>query len=64
MNHRIGKITLRDAEGRVLGTVERKDEAKYEYQVRRTRGFAGSYNDAVGMVRKISALLDKRCDAA
>ena len=64
MNQRIGKVPLRDANGRTLGTVERHDDRKYEYSVRRTRGFAGSYNDAVSMVRKISAILDKRCDAA
>lgn len=64
MNQTIGKVTLRDSSGRALGTVERKDDQKYEYSVRRTRGFAGSYNDAVGMVRKLSKLLDKRCDAA
>jgi len=64
MNQIIGKITLRDSTGRALGTVEKLEEQKFEYKVRRTRGFAGSYNDAVGMVRKLSNLLDKRCDAA
>ena len=64
MNQSINKITIRDAHGRVLGTVHPLEGGKYEYCVRRTRGFAADYADALEMVRKLSRLLDKRCDAA
>lgn len=64
MKQSIGKITVRAADGRVLGTIEQLDVHQYEYKVRRTRGYAGSYKDALTMVKKLSDVLDKRCKAA
>lgn len=64
MNQTIRKIRVIDAEGRVLGTIERHAEDKHEYRVRRTRGFAGSYAEALKVLQKLSAVLDKRCGPA
>ena len=55
----IGKVTVRDVCGTVLGTVERISDGKHEYNVGRIRGYAGSYGDAVRLMRGIGRILPR-----
>ena len=59
MNLSIGKITIRDAGGAVLGTVEKLAEHKHEYRVKRIIGYAGSHADAIKMLRDLNRILPR-----
>lgn len=49
---------------RVLGTIEKRNEHRFVCRVRRTAAYASSWLDAIRLLRKLSSMLDKRCDAA
>ncbi len=55
----IGKITVRDLRGKVLGTVEQIGPGKHEYTLGTTTGYAASYADAVGMLRDLHKILPR-----
>lgn len=53
------KVTVRDLRGKELGEVERIDDRKYLYSLRRIRGYAASYSDAVAILRDLNRILPR-----
>jgi hypothetical protein len=58
-----GKITVRSG-GRTLGTIEKISDTTWQIQVRRTCGIASSLAEGIKLLRTLSSMLDKRCNAA
>lgn len=55
----LGKVTIRDTGGTVLGTVKNVGLNQYEYASGRIKGYAATYADAVAMLRKIATILPR-----
>jgi hypothetical protein len=54
-------VSVRDRDGRVLGRYEvRADGMTCVWTVRRTSGYAACIADAIDMIRRVAAILDRR----
>jgi hypothetical protein len=54
-------VSVRDGDGRILGRYEvRADGMTCMWSVRRTSGYAACIADAIDMVRRVAAILDRR----
>jgi hypothetical protein len=53
-------VSIRDHDGHVLGRYEiRSDGMTCVWQVRRITGYAANVSDAIAMIRRVAALLDR-----